>query len=216
MGCPAEITAASTTTPSCCWISINLSFPLLDQEGGDVFPTVRVLNAEVPSVRRSVIGDLDHDEYDSIYPVLLNASARDLQGGRRGDRLDVRGIQAEHGLRALFAFKPGVSRRGLRIRPDPATGDSAVPFRDGAAIALDGEPKVQVSWTKPVLMIATGLLVPAVMAVVAFNGVPESLLSSSVVNALFSPWILASAVIVFVRLRMRPQAPPPWSRATVM
>ena len=34
---PAEITAASTTTPSCCWISINLSFPLLDQEGGDVF-----------------------------------------------------------------------------------------------------------------------------------------------------------------------------------
>ena len=28
--------ATSTTTPSCCWISINLSFPLLDQEGGDV------------------------------------------------------------------------------------------------------------------------------------------------------------------------------------
>ena len=43
-------------------------------------PTVRVLNAEVPSVRRSVIGDLDHDEYDSINPVHLNASARDLQG----------------------------------------------------------------------------------------------------------------------------------------
>ena len=54
--------------------------PLLDQEGGDVFPTVRVLNAEVPSVRRSVIGDLDHDEYDCVNPVLLNASARDLQG----------------------------------------------------------------------------------------------------------------------------------------
>ena len=35
---PAEIAAASTTTPSCCWISINLSLPLLDQEGGDVFP----------------------------------------------------------------------------------------------------------------------------------------------------------------------------------
>ena len=43
-------------------------------------PTVRVLNAEVPFVRRSVIGDLDHDEYDSINPVLLNASAHDLQG----------------------------------------------------------------------------------------------------------------------------------------
>ena len=49
---PAEIAAASTTMPSCCWIFINLSSPLLDQEGGDVTLTVRVLNAEVPSVRR--------------------------------------------------------------------------------------------------------------------------------------------------------------------
>ena len=61
---------SSSTSPS----------PLLDQVGGDVFPTVRVLNAEVPSVRHLVIGDLDHGEYDSIIPVLLNASARDLQG----------------------------------------------------------------------------------------------------------------------------------------
>ena len=44
--------------------------PLLDQEVGDVFPTVRVLNAEVPSVRHLVIGDLDHGEYDYIIPVL--------------------------------------------------------------------------------------------------------------------------------------------------
>ena len=29
---------------------------------------------------RSIIGDLDHDEYDSINPVLLNAFARDIQG----------------------------------------------------------------------------------------------------------------------------------------
>ena len=41
---------------------------------------MRVLNAEVPSVRHLVIGDLGHGEYDSIIPVLLNASARDLQG----------------------------------------------------------------------------------------------------------------------------------------
>ena len=39
-----------------------------------------MLNAEVPSVRHLVIGDLDHGEYDSIIPILLNASARDLQG----------------------------------------------------------------------------------------------------------------------------------------
>ena len=53
---------------------------LLDQDGGDIVRPVRVLNAEVLSVRHLVIGDLDHDEYDSINPVLLNASARDLQG----------------------------------------------------------------------------------------------------------------------------------------
>ena len=49
-------------------------------QGGDVIRSVRVLNAEVLSVRHLVIGDLDHDEYDSLNPVLLNASARDLQG----------------------------------------------------------------------------------------------------------------------------------------
>ena len=53
--------------------------PLLDQEGGDVFPTVRVLNTEVLSVRHLVIGDFDHDEYDYLNHVLLNASAHDLQ-----------------------------------------------------------------------------------------------------------------------------------------
>ena len=42
--------------------------------------TVRVLNVEVPSVRHSVIGDLDHGEYDSVIHVHWNASARDLQG----------------------------------------------------------------------------------------------------------------------------------------
>ena len=59
-----------STSPSPCWIK--------KEETSS--PTVRVLNAGVPSLRRSVIGDLDHDEYDSINPVHLNASARDLQG----------------------------------------------------------------------------------------------------------------------------------------
>ena len=54
-------------------------FPLQDQEGGDAVRSVRVLNAEVLSVRHLVIGDLNHGEYDSIITVLSNASARDLQ-----------------------------------------------------------------------------------------------------------------------------------------
>ena len=52
---------------------------LLDQDGGDVARTVRVLNAEVLSVQHLVIGDLNHVEYDSIITAPSNASVRDLQ-----------------------------------------------------------------------------------------------------------------------------------------
>ena len=52
---------------------------LLDQDGGDVTRTVRVLNAEVLSVQHLVIGDLNHVEYDSIITAPLNASVHDLQ-----------------------------------------------------------------------------------------------------------------------------------------
>ena len=77
---PCRDPATSTTTPSCCWISINLSFPLAGSRRRRRRCSVRVLNAEVPSVRHSVIGDLDHGEYDSVIHVHWNASARDLQG----------------------------------------------------------------------------------------------------------------------------------------
>ena len=60
-------------------VSINLSFPIAGSRRRRRRCTVRVLNAEVPSVRHSVIGDLDHGEYDSINHVHWNASARDLQ-----------------------------------------------------------------------------------------------------------------------------------------
>ena len=42
--------------------------------------TVRVLNAEVSYVRHSIIGDLDHGEYDSVIHVHWNASAFGLRG----------------------------------------------------------------------------------------------------------------------------------------
>ncbi|CAO2161356.1 unnamed protein product [Urochloa humidicola] len=121
----------------------------------------------------------------------------DLSGPRR-DRLNVRRILASHGLRALYAFKPEGSRRGLRIRCDPVAGYSALPFRDG-------EPKE--SWTKPGSVIVAGLLVPAVMAAIAVNGVPEPLRSLKVIKGIFPPWILVSAVIIFARARTRPRAP---------
>ena len=55
--------------------SLNFSSPLAGSRRRGRRCSVRVMNAEVPSVRRSVISDLDHDEYDSINPVHLNASA---------------------------------------------------------------------------------------------------------------------------------------------
>ena len=64
---PVEL--SSSTSPS----------SLLDQDGGDVARTVCVLNAEVLSVQHLVIGDPNHDEYDSIITIPLNASALDLQ-----------------------------------------------------------------------------------------------------------------------------------------
>ena len=55
-------------------VFLNLSLSPCWIKAWETSSAVRVLNAEVPSVRHLVIGDLNHDEYDSINPVHLNAS----------------------------------------------------------------------------------------------------------------------------------------------
>ena len=76
---PSQSSTASTTTPSCCWIIINLSFPLAGSRRRRRLPS-RMCVERGGAVRLAlVIGDLDHVEYDYIITVLLNASARDLQ-----------------------------------------------------------------------------------------------------------------------------------------
>ena len=76
---PAGLPRSSTTTTPlcCCWMESSSTSPslLAGSRHGRRHRAVRVLKAEVPSVRHLVIGDLDHDEYDSINPVHLNASA---------------------------------------------------------------------------------------------------------------------------------------------
>ena len=76
---PAGLPRSSTTTTPlcCCWTESSSTSPslLAGSRHGRRHRAVRVLNAEVPSVRHLVIGDLDHDEYDSINLVHLNASA---------------------------------------------------------------------------------------------------------------------------------------------
>ena len=64
---PLEL--SSSTSPS----------SLLDQDGGDIVRTVRVLNAEVLSFQYLVVGDPNHGEYDSLITIPLKASALDLQ-----------------------------------------------------------------------------------------------------------------------------------------
>ena len=55
-------------------------FPLLDQGKGDVTGLYVCWTRRCRPFGTRIIGDLDHDEYDSINPVHSNASARDLQG----------------------------------------------------------------------------------------------------------------------------------------
>src|SRR3954464_13283680 len=76
---PAGLPRSSIITMPlcCCWMESSSTSPslLAGSRRGKRHRAVRVLNAEVPSVRHLVIGDLNHDEYDSINPVHLNASA---------------------------------------------------------------------------------------------------------------------------------------------
>ena len=76
---PAGLPRSSTTTTPlcCCWMESSSTSPslLAGSRRGRRHRAVRVLNAEVPCVRHLIIDDLNHDEYDSFNPVLLNASA---------------------------------------------------------------------------------------------------------------------------------------------
>ena len=55
---------------------------MLDQEGGDVLLTVRVLNVEAPffGAQIGINRDLNRYEYDSLIRVLATLPHRDLQG----------------------------------------------------------------------------------------------------------------------------------------
>lgn len=63
-------------------------------------------------------------------------------GGWDQDQLEVRDILDKHGLKSIFAFNPG-SGRGAPIRFNPRNGRSMLPYKDGAVIYIDGEPKVR-------------------------------------------------------------------------
>lgn len=62
-------------------------------------------------------------------------------GGWDQDQLEVRDILEKYGCKSVHAFTPG-SGRGAPIRFNPRNGRSLLPYKDGAVIHIDGEPKV--------------------------------------------------------------------------
>lgn len=63
-------------------------------------------------------------------------------GGWDQDQLEVRDVLDKYGLKSIFAFNPA-SGRGVPIRFNPRNGRSMLPYKDGAVIYIDGEPKVR-------------------------------------------------------------------------
>src|SRR4051812_19146993 len=76
---PCWNSAASTTTPSCCWIFINLSFPLAGSRRRRRRSSRTCVERGGAVLSALVIGDSDHGEYDSIIHVLLERFRCDLQ-----------------------------------------------------------------------------------------------------------------------------------------
>ncbi|OEL25455.1 hypothetical protein BAE44_0013527 [Dichanthelium oligosanthes] len=134
---------------------------------------------------------------ESLAAPLLEPSAR-----RRDPFVEVRLYRRGAGPVAIFRSDLSGPRRAPH--PGKPRPPGAVRLQ---ARGLPPRPLDQESWTKPMSVIVAGLLVPAVMAAIAVNGVPEPLRSWRVINGVLPPWILVSAVIIFARARTRPTAP---------
>nr|CAD1843079.1 unnamed protein product [Ananas comosus var. bracteatus] len=66
---------------------------------------------------------------------------RSRLGGAAGDRLDVRGILAEHGLRSLFAFQ-APSHRGFPSASPPPMAGPASPSGPDPSSSSTGTPRI--------------------------------------------------------------------------
>nr|AFK37100.1 unknown [Lotus japonicus] len=121
-------------------------------------------------------------------------------GGSERDRLEVRDILHHHFLKSIFAFNPQ-SGRAAPIRFNPKDGTSVLPYRHGAVLYIDAEPKD--SLLKPVTRILVGVLLITIMIMLVWKDIPEWIKNFNVSGVNFSPWIVACVVIVFTRMRKR-------------
>ncbi|GAU13277.1 hypothetical protein TSUD_42310 [Trifolium subterraneum] len=120
------------------------------------------------------------------------------------NQLNVREILRKHSLKSIFAFNPR-SGRAAPIRFNPKTGNSVFPYRNGAVLYIDSEPKE--SLLKPVYRILVGVALIAIMIMLVSGdidiGSSEWVQKLNVSGVNFPPLILACVVVVFSRMRHR-------------
>ncbi|CAK8573305.1 unnamed protein product [Lathyrus sativus] len=126
-------------------------------------------------------------------------------GGLEQNRLDVRQILHKHSLKSIFAFNPR-SGRAAPIRFNPKTGKSVLPYRNGAVLYIDSEPKE--SLLKPLSRILIGVALITIMIMlvsgdIAISSTPEWVQKLNVSGVNFPPLIVACVVVVFSRMRHR-------------
>ncbi|XP_078164492.1 uncharacterized protein LOC144559348 [Carex rostrata] len=114
------------------------------------------------------------------------------------DRLDVRSIMSQHGLRSLFAFKPP-SKRGFRIRFDLVNGQSVHRYKPESILFFDSEPKG--SLIRPISIIFMGVAILCIMIAVLRKEFPYQLNSKTLFGSFVPPWLLAFGVILYTRMR---------------
>jgi hypothetical protein len=71
--------------------------------------------------------------------------------GFEQNQLNVREILHKHSLKSIFAFNPS-SGRAAPIRLNPKTGNSVLPYRNGAVLYIDSEPKVSISQSSLIMI----------------------------------------------------------------
>ncbi|CAJ2629786.1 unnamed protein product [Trifolium pratense] len=124
--------------------------------------------------------------------------------GFEQNQLNVRQILHKHSLKSIFAFNPR-SGRAAPIRFNPKTGNSVLPYRNGAVLYIDSEPKE--SLLKPVYRILVGVALIAIMIMLVSGdidiGGSEWVQKLNVSGVNFPPLIVACVVVVFSRMRHR-------------
>ncbi|XP_031487340.1 uncharacterized protein LOC116255609 [Nymphaea colorata] len=121
-------------------------------------------------------------------------------GGWGQDSLEVQDILDKYGFKSIYAFNPS-SGRGVPIRFNHKNGRSILPYRPGAVIYVDGEPRD--SLIKPISKILLGVAFLTLLISVFVKETPAWIKNSDFMGRMFPPWVIACIVIVFTRLRKR-------------